>query len=104
MLSTTLKQEMYGEIIKMHRECIELIKTNNFDGFNKFVKKQLKENRETIKINKLRLILLVAKNSQDIRVHQVCQKVNDEYHKIIKSFEPETPKVKKEKANAVTTI
>lgn len=97
MLSSTLKLEMYGELIKVHKECIELIKGNNFDGFNKFIKKQLKENRETIKLNKLRLILLACKESEDVRVHQVCQKVFDEYSKIIKSFEPEEPKVKKVK-------
>jgi hypothetical protein len=85
---------MYDELIKVHRECKEFIINNDFNGFNKFVKKHLKENRETIKINKLRLILLASKDSQDIRVHQILQKVMDEHAKIVRTFEPVIPKVK----------
>jgi len=93
-MNTSAKKEIYNELIKVHRQCIEVINTNDFKAFNKLVKEHLKDKRELYRLNKLRLILLASKDSLDERVLQVREKVMEEYIKLVNTLEPKVKHIK----------
>jgi hypothetical protein len=102
MLSSTLKKEMYGELIQVYNECYLLLTEEKIEEYVKFVKKHLKEKRELFKYNMLRLIILATEKHleefdyENPSIILKCMDVvNQEIAKFVQDLYPKPDKKKK---------
>lgn len=107
MLSSNLKKEMYGELIKVYNECTFLLNEEKISEkeYVKFVKKHLKEKREIFKYNILRLIVLATEKHLTEFVYDdpsiilnTMEEAKQEIAKYVQELLPKPDKKKKQAA------
>lgn len=81
------KKDTIKPLIDIHRQGCKLLSTKDYDGFVKLAKSQLKEKIEVLRINKLKIILIVSKNIENEKILCIRKQFIQEYNKLIKTLE-----------------